>query len=146
MAAPDGTFVCSGCREQIRICSPETGVIVVKCPIDNCRREIWALPAAGWASAGDRGVLLGAFAAPDLSRRFSVDQCRLLLDGLELISGPADLLEMFADYLNSADPPEAELPGRIRVLIQGSRAGCHFQPGRELVRIGMAARQTEPLV
>lgn len=121
------------------MCCPETGAIVIECPISDCRREVWALPAEERSG----GELIGAFAAPDLSRRFSVDQCRLLHHGRELISGPADLLAVFADYLNLADPPEEELPARLRALIQASRAGCYFVPGRELVRIGTAARQAE---
>jgi hypothetical protein len=101
------------------------------------------LPAEAWEPDAERRVLLGAFTAPDLSTRFAVDQCRLLLHGRELLSGPADLLAVFADYLNHLNPPEEELPARIRLLIQGSRARCHFQPGRELVRIGFELQQEE---
>ena len=125
------------------MCSPDTGAVVLECPVTDCRREVWALPAEESAAGDPRRALIGAFTAPDLSRRFAVDQCRLLLNGRELLSGPADLLAAFAEYLNAADPAEHELPGRIRALIQATRARCHFQPGRELVRIGFELLQQE---
>lgn len=132
MPPSDTSFTCAGCRQEIRICEPDTGAVVLECPVPHCRREVWALP---WA---DNGLMLGAQSAPDLSRRFAVDQCRLLLDGVELIAGPEDLLSRWAEELNAGDPPEEELPGLIRAMIQRDGRGCHFSPGRELVRLGLA--------
>jgi hypothetical protein len=69
------SFTCAGCRQEIRICHPASECVIILCPIANCRREVWALPAPD-----ESGLLLGASNAPDLSRRFAVDQERLLLN------------------------------------------------------------------
>lgn len=135
MPPSDTSFICAGCREQIRICHPERGSVVLECPVDNCRREVWALPRP------EAGSMIGAHAAPDLSRRFSVDQFRLLHAGRELIAGPADLLSRWAEELNAMDPPEQELPGIIRGMIQRDGRGCSFSPLRELIRLGLAANR-----
>jgi hypothetical protein len=132
------TFVCSGCREQIRVCEPETGCVALECPIADCRRELWALPRM------TDGAMLGARVAPDLSRKFSVDQYRLLLRGVELLAGPADLMARFADILNADDPADEALPLFVRGLISQHGRGCTFQPGRELVRLGMESLQRRP--
>lgn len=126
------SFPCPGCRQEIRICHPASGCVIILCPVEHCRRELWALP-----KPAEDGVILGARTAPDLSRRFAVDQERLLLNGEVLLCGPGDLMADWADRLNDASPDDDEIPDLIRWYIQHFGRGCAFHPGRELVRLGV---------
>src|SRR4051812_3748626 len=126
------TFDCPGCRQSFVVMSPAGDTMTLKCPIPECQRVIWTL------SDGLTLILL-TDRAPDLSGgdRFVLDCCRLLDCHCDLpeevLAGPSDQLEIMRRDLN-ADPPhdEAELCQRVRDLIQASRPGCTFQPGRRL--------------
>lgn len=136
-AAAITTFDCVGCRQQIRVCDPDSGAITLQCPIENCRRVIWALP-----QSEPGGVLLGTNQPPQLlAGRFAVDQYRLLIDGAELLAGPGDLMAEFARELDDLAMFDHEIPAWIRAQIQRRGRGCAFTPGPELIRLGRMARE-----
>ena len=126
-------YQCPGCREVLVISSPDGGELVQTCPIPECRRIIWL-------RSDGQGLELHTDHAPVPSaERFTIDQFRLLDFGVEMLSGPADLLERLAEMLNTDTPPDHAIPAVIRAFIQGHGKGCVFNPGYRLVQLGRAA-------
>lgn len=136
MPHPDQSFTCVGCRAEILVCDPVSGVVALECPVSNCRRVVWALP-----QSEPGGAIIGTNQPPPpCAGRFCIDQFRLTIDGRELLAGPADLLAAWAEELNAANMPDHEIPRWLRLQIQRRGRGCAFVPGAELVRLGYRAR------